>query len=196
MSARLARHFGDAFVGKRQPVELNIENVVLVGEKIDEAMRFIDSRMAGGTGTDAAVAGDGPLAAGQLRELMTREIVEIIVAKTGAFAGPEKALVVREEVKIVGDIDPVFVSLSENVFGIASGGIAEKKVEAILGAVQALDRHATAIAQPHYTRQVDVRVGAGIHPFSFTAVDRNDAHAHDGICSARFGKARVFDRSG
>ena len=89
----------DAFVREREAVELSVANIVLIREKIDDAMRFVDGGMAGRAGANAAVAGDGPVAARQLIELLAGKIVEIIVAKTGALARPEESFIVRRRSK-------------------------------------------------------------------------------------------------
>ena len=76
------------------------------------------------------------------------------------------------------------------------GSVAEKKIELILRAVQALDGDAAAVVQPNHARKIDVGIRARVHPFRFAAGDRDDADAHDRIRFARLRIARVFHRAG
>ena len=194
--SRLARNARDAFVLKREAIKLRIAHVVLVRKKINIAARFVNRRMAGCAGTDAAVAGDAPVAAGQLIELLSGKVVKIIVAEAAALARPQKSFVVREKIKIEAQVDPVFVCFSENRLRCAGGGITEKQIEPVLRAVQALDGDAAAIAQPVHARKIHVRIRAGVHPFRFRScrAARNgyDADSHDGICFACLRETRVF----
>src|SRR5271156_3482673 len=101
---------------------------------------------------EAAEIGNRPIAAGELREFFAGTIVEIEMAVAGAFAGPQKASVVGEKVKIVADVDPVFVGLGEDGFRGAGRGVSEKQVELILRAIEALDGDAAAVRQPIHAR--------------------------------------------
>lgn len=64
MRAWLPRDARNAFVGEREAIELCFDYVVFVREKINVAVRFIDRGMAGGARTEAARAGNGPIAIG------------------------------------------------------------------------------------------------------------------------------------
>src|SRR6266436_7709117 len=66
---------------------------------------------------------DFPFSFGELRKLLAVAIVEIQVPVSGAFAGPEKALAILKEMKIVADIDPVGITLGERGSCLARSGI-------------------------------------------------------------------------
>src|SRR6266850_4737638 len=56
---------------------------------------------------------DFPFAFGDLSKQLAVEIVEIQVPVSGAFAGPEKALAILKEIKIIADIDPIGILFAE-----------------------------------------------------------------------------------
>src|SRR5262249_44637904 len=110
-------------------------HVVFVGHEIDQAAGFIDNRMAVGARPETSGAGDCPCATRQLLELLPGKIVEIVVTKARALAGPKEALVIREKIEVVGKINPAFVGIRED--GLASGrpGVTEEQIEAGLSAI-------------------------------------------------------------
>ena len=111
------------------------------------------------------------------------------MAESGAFAGPEEALIVAEKMQVVAEIDPVFVLLGEYRLGFSVGGVGEKQVQAILRAIQALDRHAAGIVQPGDAGQQRAGIGSGVHPAHFAARRGDHAHARHGIGRACDGVA-------
>ncbi len=121
------------------------------------------------------------------------------MAVTGALAGPQEALVVREEIKIVADVDPVFVRVTEDRFRGARCDIAEKQVELILRAIQSLDCYAATVRKPVYACEVYFVVFSGVHPLGVgncvSADDRDDAYPHNRVRFACLRVAGVFGAS-
>jgi hypothetical protein len=54
-----------------------------------------------------------PVALGDLRKLFAAAVVEIKMTVAGTFAGPQETAGFFEEIKIVADVDPVLVLLSD-----------------------------------------------------------------------------------
>src|SRR6266446_5245785 len=69
---------------------------------------------------------DFPLAFGDLSDQLAVEIVEIEMSVSRAFAGPQEALAVLEEIKIVADIDPIGILFAERGSGFSGGGIGDQ----------------------------------------------------------------------
>src|ERR1700690_4337050 len=103
-------------------------------------MRFVHSRMARCAWPKTACACNSPVAAGQLGQLFAREVVEIIVAEASALARPEKALSIREKVQVVADVHPILVRLGENRAARTAPNINNQEIQAILRAIEALNR--------------------------------------------------------
>src|SRR5262249_49728343 len=122
-----------------------------------------------------------PIAAGQLRQLLASEIVEIEMTVAGAFAGPEEALSVSEEAEIVVHVDPKFIVFAEGGLCFACRAVSEEKIEVRLKTVETLDRDAAGILQPGDARQEDRVVGAGVHPADVAALRGDDANPGGGI---------------
>src|SRR5581483_5839569 len=108
--------------GKRGTVELPLDRACFRGREIYLAGFLVDP----------CNSVDLPIAVSDLRQLLASQIIKIEVAEAGALTGPEEALIVIEEAKIVGEIDPVFILLGEHGLAFASGSIGEEQIEAIL----------------------------------------------------------------
>src|SRR6266404_8353156 len=89
-------------------IQLPFERRFFCRREISHALRFLHR----------VERSDFPFPFGELRKLLAVEIVEIQVPVSGAFAGPQKALAILKEMKIVADIDPVGITLGERGISI------------------------------------------------------------------------------
>src|SRR6267143_2844488 len=94
-------------------IQVTLEGRLLRRREIHRALGFLN----------CVERSDFPLTFGDLSEQLTVEIVEIEMSVSGAFAGPEEALAVPEEIKIVADIDPIGILFAEHCSCLARGGI-------------------------------------------------------------------------
>ena len=102
-----------AFIIQRDPIEIRLAYIVFIADEINVAALFVHRRMICGARPKTAQIGNPPVAAGQLHQLLTGIVVHIKMPVTASLAGPQKPLTVREKIKIVADVDPIFVGLGQ-----------------------------------------------------------------------------------
>src|SRR6266850_658875 len=106
---------------------------------------------------------DFPLAFGDLSEQLAVEIVEIQVPVSVALAGPEKALAVLEEIKVVADIDPIGILFAQGCSCFTRGSIGNQKIECVLCTIEALYRYLFRFVLPILALNINISLGPYIH---------------------------------
>src|SRR5580765_3198611 len=84
---------------------------------------------------------NAPIAARQLVQLLTGQIVNVVVAKSSALARPQKPFAVREKIKVVAEVDPILIGLSQNRSRRTRSRIHKQQIEPVLRAIHALNRN-------------------------------------------------------
>src|ERR1700757_5203840 len=103
MSASLARNPRHALISQRNPIHLCLDHIIFIGNEEDTIVRFVHLRMARRSWPESAGAVDAPIAARQLLQLFTGEIVNVVMPKPSTLTRPQESLAVREKIKIVAE---------------------------------------------------------------------------------------------
>src|ERR1700682_2304482 len=119
-------------------IKMAFERALFGRCEVNQALRLVDS----------VKMSNLPIAVGELGKLLAFEAIEIKMPKAGALARPEKAPAVREEVQVVGDIDPVLILFSDQALRLAGQGVGQDEFKVLLSAIEALNGQVAAIRQP------------------------------------------------